>query len=477
MYYGHKVKVQEAAYVESRQKSREAKHQVKNLQRIVSTAVILLCVGFLVLGGVSLASANNFAYVLSVNDEEIAVLASKTEAETVLERYLDEKEHELGVAVAYGDSVEIKKVPADEVVYSSVTDAANALDGNIFIKAQAYAMLIDDSSEPIYVRDKDVARDAIDTVKDYYTNEDETVLDVAVVEEVTGFEALAGLDEVYDANEAANILLYGKPELDYYFVADVDETMASVAEKTGVNADVIKKMNPSITDDTLQVGTAVCLTEVNPLLTVQITKEVKEIQEIPFETEEIDNSTLARGTENVVTEGVNGEQEVTLKVVELNGVRVSSETVGDPVVLVEPTNEVVERGTKMVLASRDYGGSGMLAWPYNGTITSRYGYRSFGWHSGLDIAGPTGSPIVAAESGTVFFAGWSGAYGYLVKIDHGDGLVTYYAHCSEMYVSAGSTVAKNDVIAAIGSTGNSTGPHVHFEVRFDGITYDPLNYL
>lgn len=118
--------------------------------------------------------------------------------------------------------------------------------------------------------------------------------------------------------------------------------------------------------------------------------------------------------------------------------------------------------------------------PVSGIITSRFGsresIRSSG-HSGLDIATKKGTKIKAAAGGTVVFAGYSGAYGNVVKISHGSGIKTYYAHCSKLYVKTGDTVSAGDVIAAVGSTGRSTGNHLHFEVVKNGVSVNPQNYL
>ena len=100
-----------------------------------------------------------------------------------------------------------------------------------------------------------------------------------------------------------------------------------------------------------------------------------------------------------------------------------------------------------------------------------------GDHTGLDIGAPTGTPIKAAASGTVTFAGVKKSYGYMVVISHGDGIETYYGHCSKLYVTAGEKVSQGEVIAAVGSTGNSTGPHLHLEVRVNGVAYNPQNYV
>ena len=118
--------------------------------------------------------------------------------------------------------------------------------------------------------------------------------------------------------------------------------------------------------------------------------------------------------------------------------------------------------------------------PISGTITSRFGARSSirsSAHTGLDISAPKGTPIKAAASGTVTFAGWKGSYGYMLVISHGNGVQTYYAHCNQLYASVGESVSQGETVAAVGSTGNSTGPHLHLEVRINGVAYNPQNYV
>ena len=118
--------------------------------------------------------------------------------------------------------------------------------------------------------------------------------------------------------------------------------------------------------------------------------------------------------------------------------------------------------------------------PVTGTISSRYGVSSkirVSTHTGLDIATATGTPIKVIADGTVTFAAYSGSYGYLVKVDHGNGVETWYGHTSKMLVKAGQEVKSGDTIALVGSTGNSTGPHLHFEVRINGEHVNPQKYL
>jgi len=127
--------------------------------------------------------------------------------------------------------------------------------------------------------------------------------------------------------------------------------------------------------------------------------------------------------------------------------------------------------------------TGQLGWPVSGEITSPYGYRVHPiwgttiYHSGIDIGVDEGTPVHAADGGVVVWSGWMGGYGYAVVIDHGNGLSTLYGHNSELAVDEGQSVAKGQVISYAGSTGNSTGPHVHFEVRVNGDPVDPMGYL
>ena len=151
----------------------------------------------------------------------------------------------------------------------------------------------------------------------------------------------------------------------------------------------------------------------------------------------------------------------------------------------EPTPEptATPEATPEVTPEPTGGGNGSLQWPISGPIVSEFGMRVhpiFGdtrMHTGLDIDGDTGQPIGAAASGTVIFAGWQEGYGNVVILDHGSGLSTVYAHMSALGASEGSSVDSGQSVGQVGSTGYSTGPHLHFETRLDGNAVDPRQYL
>lgn len=116
-------------------------------------------------------------------------------------------------------------------------------------------------------------------------------------------------------------------------------------------------------------------------------------------------------------------------------------------------------------------------WPVNGTVVSGFGWRWGRMHEGIDISASSGTPIWAAAAGIVIHAGWLGGYGNLVVVDHGNGLATAYAHASAILVGVGQQVSQGETLSLVGSTGNSSGPHLHFEVRVNGAAVDPLFYL
>lgn len=143
---------------------------------------------------------------------------------------------------------------------------------------------------------------------------------------------------------------------------------------------------------------------------------------------------------------------------------------------------VVKKVSKKVNTSKDISTSSAplevaLIQPVSGRITSRFGKRNGGMHTGLDIATSSGTPIKAAAPGVVVNASYKGSYGNLVIIQHTDSTQTYYAHCSRIYVNVGEQVNQGDIISAVGSTGNSTGPHLHLEIRVNGQARNPQNYL
>lgn len=265
-----------------------------------------------------------------------------------------------------------------------------------------------------------------------------------------------------------------REEIVEYVVKDKD-TMWDIATKYGMSVDEIMEINPESTD-LIKAGDVLKLNESEPLLQVKVSYTETVEQAIPYENETVNDSNLRKGLKQVVVQGVDGKKKVKQEVVLVNGKKVAVNVL-EEAVLQEAVKGKVKVGTKVISGV----GTGSFSRPAYGTITARYGSGGSRWssgrHTGLDIAAPTGTAIYAADAGKVTFAGWKGSYGYLVIINHGNGYETYYGHCSKLLVKVGETVAKGDYIAKVGNTGNSTGSHCHFEVRYNGVAKNPENYL
>ena len=226
-------------------------------------------------------------------------------------------------------------------------------------------------------------------------------------------------------------------------------------------------------------------------LTVVTTEEQTQQVPIEFRQEYKPDSNMYVGEKKIQVEGREGAKEVTKKVVRENG-RPVDEEILDEEIIREPQEEIVLTGTRTYDGYG--GGSGghsdenvsydpeavyeTLLTPIDSVhITSEFGQRWGRLHSGVDFGLAQGSAIYAADDGYVYFSGDGGGYGNLLKIDHGNGMQTYYAHCSALLVSSGQQVSRGQKIALVGSTGNSTGPHLHFEVIITGNCVNPLDFL
>lgn len=183
---------------------------------------------------------------------------------------------------------------------------------------------------------------------------------------------------------------------------------------------------------------------------------------------------LYEGEYEVKTEGVNGVKQVIARVIKENGEETAREIVQETVTTTA-VDEVILQGTK---EKPSWAATGHFIQPTSGRLSSNFGRRWGRQHQGIDIAASYGTDVVASDGGTVVYASYnSSGYGNLIKIDHGNGYVTYYGHNSKLCVSVGDKVYQGQVIAKVGSTGRSTGNHCHFEIRVNGTPVNPINYL
>lgn len=267
----------------------------------------------------------------------------------------------------------------------------------------------------------------------------------------------------------------GNHEETMIYTVTAGDTVSAIAKAYGVSVKELEELNPSLDADKINIGDELKVSAAVPVLSVKQTIHECYNEEIAFETVTEYDSGMYTNESRVRVKGVKGEAYVEADVEYVDG-RETRRTVDVYEVLREPVSQVRVVGTKQLPKKA---ATGKFIKPSKGVYSSGYGYRrSMGdFHTGVDFAGSKGTAIWASDGGTVSFAGTKGNYGKLVIIDHGNGYTTYYAHCSSLLVKKGQKVAKGETIAKVGSTGRSTGPHCHFEIRYNGKTVNPLNYI
>ncbi len=264
-----------------------------------------------------------------------------------------------------------------------------------------------------------------------------------------------------------------------YTVKDGD-TVTSIAKANNMTLSDLNKINDNQLGDSIHPGDLINLEIAEPKLKVELVKTESYRVSIPFKTITQNDDTKYTDYTKVLTQGADGLQECVDKVYTVNGVETKRESISNTV-LSQPVNKVVLTGTKKRPKTGSGVSSGNLMWPVPSlhTITTYFTWRWGSFHTGIDISGSSayGKTIVAADGGVVAAAGWDGGYGNRVVIRHNGTISTLYGHCSKILVTVGQKVSKGQAIAKVGSTGNSTGPHCHFEVIKNGTKVNPMLYV
>lgn len=410
---------------------------------------------------------------VSVNGEKIGNVKNLqvlTEIKTELkERY----KNKLGADVEFAQEIKAAPVKALGQKLDTEDEMLKKLESALTYRLKAVAINID-GKEVAMVKDKATAEKVLAQVKDHYISQTPgELIKLEVTEKVKLVERYVYPKEVINPEEAKNLILKGGVETRTYEVVKGD-SLWSISRRENIPLDDLIKANPQLkSENQLALGDLINLTEVKPLLNVTLMKKVIYEESIPYKTEIVKDNSMWTWDQKVKQPGEKGSKEVAAEVLFKNGLEISQTVLGEKV-LKEPVTRVVARGTKAEVAFR---GSGRFVWPTVGQINSPFGMRGREFHTGIDIGQSKGAPVRASNGGTVTFTGRRGGYGNLVIINHGGGIETYYAHNSSITVSVGQQVEKGQQIATVGSTGRSSGCHVHFEIRVNGSPVNPLNYL
>ena len=362
----------------------------------------------------------------------------------------------------FGKQVKKEDLYTDKEILSNIKKMIN-------ISVEAYAIVVD-NEEKAYLKEEKAVLAVLDRIKAPYVNTENNI-DVSFDRDVRVDKIYVSVSKLNTEEEALDILTVTREETMQYKVKQGD-TLWEIAKANSISVGEILRINPGLTED-IQPDQVVNLTLPKPVLGVKTRERIVYKEHIPFSVEIINDPNIYKGRRTVVDKGYNGEKEIEAEIIRVNGIEREKKIINE-VVLIEPKKQVEKIGSKPLPPKF---GTGIFMRPSYGTLTSRFGSRGGRTHSGIDIGGKVGDSIYAADGGKVVFAGWEGGYGYMVKISHDNEYETWYGHCSSILVSNGQRVAKGEVIARVGNTGRSTGPHLHFEIRKNGVPQNPLSYL
>lgn len=431
---------------------------------------ILFIIAFTILtvSTIFMSSGNSKIYIIKVNNKLVGYVNKYAVYSDAIDKIK-----------TIDKNVSLKNVVAektDKVVETFITTSTieKAIAKEIEVRKPSIAIRAN-GGEIAIVSSKNDAKKVLDGVVKYYypkvNNGKLVITSGKILEKISMTECTTDPKNVLSVNDAIKKIINGKGAKKQYKIKDGD-TIWDVAIANNVAVEDIQAANPHINMDKIKIGQSINLTVNLPYLNVRITANIDSKEQIPFESKQVVDKKARLGSKKVKERGRNGLAEIIKSIVIENG-DVINENIKSNKIVFAPQNEIIAVGRKSLLVAA----TGLFMRPSRGILSSPFGRRWGKMHEGIDLASPTGTPIEAANNGKVSFVGIRNGYGLCIMINHGNGLQTLYGHTSRVFVKTGQIVKKGQKIAAVGSTGHSTGPHLHFEVRKNGVPVNPLAYI
>ena len=433
--------------------------------------IVILGIGY---AGYAINEANSRGFHVYVGTEKIGTTREEGDIETIVEFLKADLSNTYKADIVLDKEITFEPTHVKESEILSNLDFNQILKSKLSFLVAAHSLVID-GEEIGTVKTLDQAEMILDAVKEpFILNEDEnkSIKEVSLLEDVKIMDKQISFNQLVEPNLLIEKIQDGGEEKKVHTV-EVGENYWTIGAIYGLNPYDIETANPDKDQFKLQPGDQINLIMAKSLLTVSTVEEIQYIEEIDYEViVETDDSKFTN-EKTIKVQGERGTKKIVADEIKHNGIKIDSEILSEEIIK-EPINQVIVKGTKEVPKTA---ATGSLAMPTRGRISSSYGARWGRTHRGLDIAAPTGTAINAADGGTVTFSGYKNSFGYMIEINHGNGLVTRYAHCSKLLVNKGEKVYKGQHIAKVGNTGNSTGPHLHLEVLKNGVHQNPSKYV
>ena len=416
---------------------------------------------------------SGIAYSVSINGNEFGKVRNKKQVEDLLLQVKAEYKKQHSAEIGLGSQIAYTKTRASNKELIQSVPLEQIIRDKVIYTIQSFSISANDKSIAAF-KTKEEADQVLEQVKAAYVKEEDKAnyKEITFAEKVEVKQEFNEKGKIMGAEEAASFILKGTNEIKIHKVQS-GESIWGISRKYKISIEDLQQANPTIDPNKIKIDQEISLLVPKPLVSVKTTEVAQYKENIPFEQKGESSSSLYKDQTSVRVKGEYGERDIVAEIVKINGIEDSRNVVSEKVIK-EPKTQIVVKGTKEVPPKK---GTGTFKMPTRGSLSSRFGTRWGRAHEGIDLAAPIGTAVNAADGGVVIWVGTNGSYGKLVKVDHGGGYVTYYGHLSKYFVEKGDKVYKGQKIAAVGNTGRSTGPHLHFEIRKNGNPVNPLNYV
>ncbi len=425
----------------------------------------------LILAGTTYFSTLN--YEVYIDGNMIGVVDRKSDVYNLVENIKESVPDQFGGDRKIGQSIELKSVHVSKAQLIAQEQLEESIRQSIDVQVNAFGIKANGNIVALVKSEKE-AKGILEEIKELYKDDEEGIesSEIGFVQDVKIEEVQANISDIKSSDNAFMYIVQGTDKLETYEVKSGDSAW-SIARALDIHVSDIEKANSDIDVEKLQIGQELNVTVAKPYISVKTSQEITYEEKIPYEIVYEDTKAMYKGDKKVKVEGHEGVKKIKAKQVKIDGILSMTEVIQEKVVQ-DPKSKVVLKGTKERPKTLAFGS---FINPTRGRLSSPFGRRWGKMHTGIDIANSSGTSIYAADGGKVTYAGWKNGYGNVLIIDHENGYQTYYAHCSKLYMSKGQRVYRGQKIAAIGNTGRSTGPHLHFEVRKNGTPQNPKKYV
>jgi len=413
------------------------------------------------------------AYSVKINGKEICKVKNQKTVETAIKTLKQKYQENTQSEISFISEVTFEKSRASSKDIIKDDELVEVLSKNMKFQVQACRLYADGNIIAV-LKTKEQAQDLLKEIQDKSLGDADRskYKEIGFGEKVELKNEFVDISEIAEKEEIIDFIIKGTNEVRTHKIVS-GESFWSISRKYNMPLSDLEKANPGVNSERVQIGQVINLIVPRPLISVKTVETIKAIEKVQFEQTVEFSSSLYKDETSIRVKGVYGEKEVVADVTKVNGIE-TERTVLSEKVIKEPKTQIIMKGTKEPPPKK---GTGTFSYPARGSITSRFGMRKGRRHTGIDIAASYGSAVKASDGGVVIWTGYEGGYGNLVKIDHGANFVSYYGHLSKYSVKVGQKVYKGQTIGTVGSSGNSTGPHLHFEIRKNGVVQNPLNYL